>query len=194
MVDNGGFKINSIPASTYGITLLYGPSQPMLPGSIDRTATVLNRPGNIWIDSKLGPRAFSLTCQFATTSSGAAELDALIRTFARVLVDRYGNPKRVKLEFDDCPGWYYMVRYNGQIPFDRKWIGCSDFTLDLIADDPYAYQTSEEYDYETTTSSPYSMTITSDGNVSTPAIICVENTGGTTITGGFTLKIQNEVN
>jgi hypothetical protein len=35
MVDNGGFKINDIAVSTYGITLLYGPSQPMLPGSID---------------------------------------------------------------------------------------------------------------------------------------------------------------
>lgn len=192
MVDNGGFKIDSIPASTYGITLLYGPSQPMLPGSIDRTATVLNRPGNIWIDSKLGPRAFSLTCQFATTSSGAAELDALIRTFARVLVDRYGNPKRVKLEFDDCPGWYYMVRYNGQIPFDRKWIGCSDFTLDFIADDPFTYACNESFDTATITTSGSSFTVSTIGTVITPARVCIKNTGAAPVSG-FTLTFEQEI-
>lgn len=192
MVDNGGFKINSIPASTYGITLLYGPSQPMLPGSIDRTATVLNRPGNIWIDSKLGPRAFSLPCQFATTSSGAAELDALIRTFARVLVDSYGNPKQVKLEFDDCPGWYYTVRYNGQIPFDRKWIGCSDFALDFIADDPFTYACNESFDTATITTSGSSFTVSTIGTVITPARVCIKNTGAAPVSG-FTLTFEQEI-
>ena len=192
MVDNGGFKINSIPASTYGITLLYGPSQPMLPGSIDRTATVLNRPGNIWIDSKLGPRAFSLPCQFATTSSGAAELDTLIRTFARVLVDSYGNPKRVKLEFDDCPGWYYTVRYNGQIPFDRKWIGCSDFALDFIADDPFTYACKESFDTATITTSGSSFTVSTIGTVITPARVCIKNTGAAPVSG-FTLTFEQEI-
>lgn len=190
MVDNGGFKINDVAVSNYGITLLYGPSQPMLPGSIDRTASVLNRPGNLWIDSKLGTRTFSLPCQFATSSTDAAELDTLIRTFARVLVDIHGNPKQVKLEFDDSPGWYYVARYNGQIPFDRKWIGCSDFTLDLIADDPFAYAVDESSATSTITTSGDSISLISTGTASTPAKICVTNTGSATITGGFTITIQ----
>ncbi|MFA5453454.1 MAG: phage tail domain-containing protein [Candidatus Methanomethylophilaceae archaeon] len=193
MVDNGGFKINDIAVSTYSITLLYGPSQPMLPGSIDRTADIPNRAGRLWIDSKLGPRTFSLPCQFATTSTDAAELDTLTRTFARVLVDAYGRPKKFKLEFDDCPGWYYTAKYNGGIPFDRKWVGCSDFKLELIADDPFAYAADESSVMSTITTSGDSISIVSAGTVSTPAKICVKNTGSATITGGFTITIQNEV-
>ena len=192
MVDNGGFKINDIAVSTYGITLLYGPSQPMLPGSIDRTADIPNRAGSLWIDSKLGPRTFSLPCQFATTSTDAAELDTLIRTFARVFVDICGKPKTFKLEFDDCPGWYYTAKYNGSIPFDRKWVGCSDFTLDLIANDPYTYAADESSVSSTITTSGGSIPIVSAGTVSTPAKICVTNSGSATITGGFTLTIQIE--
>lgn len=191
MTDNGGFKLNGIPVSDYGVTLSYAPDQPMLPGTRDRVAGVLNRAGQYWIDSDLDTREFSLPCQFYDCDS-AADLDTKIRTFARLFVDETGRPKHLKIEFDDSPGWYYTVRYSGVLPFDRAWVGCIDFTLDLIADDPYAYQVSEEYNSMVITASGDSMTITSDGNVSTPAIVCVENTGGTTV-NGFTIKIQYEV-
>lgn len=192
MTDNGGFKLNGVPASTYGVTLAYAPGQPMLPGTRDTTAAVLNRPGQYWTGSELDTREFSLPCHFRDCTSAAA-LDTKIRSLARLFVDEAGRPKQVKLEFDDSPGWYYTVRYNGVIPFGRAWVGCIEFTLELIADDPYAYSTSEEYDSATITTSGGSLEITSDGNVSTPAVVCVENTGATEITDGFTIAIQYEV-
>ena len=190
--DNGGFSLNGIPASEYGATLLYSPGQPMLPESRDRTSTVLRRAGQYWIGSELGTREFDLPCQFRDCEDAAA-LDTLIRAFARVFVDASGRPKQLKLILDDAPDVYYLVRYAGQVPFDRAWVGCSDFSLSLIADDPYAYQLSEEFDIQTITTSGESMEIISDGSVSTPAIICVENTGIAEITNGFSLKIQYEV-
>ncbi|MBW2632048.1 MAG: phage tail family protein [Deltaproteobacteria bacterium] len=192
MVDNGGFKIGGIAASTYGVTLMYAPGQPMLPDTRDREIDILGRSGQYWTDSDAGIRMFSLPCMF-DGSADAAALETLIRAFAVIFVDEDGRSKLLDLEFDDAPGLIYSVRYAGQIPFDRAWIGCSEFTLNLIADDPYAYQVDEEYDYESITTSPGTMTVTSDGNVSTPAILCVENTGGASITGGFSVKIQYEV-
>lgn len=192
MTDNVGFKLNGVAASTYGVTLAYGPGQPMLPGTRDTTADVLNRPGQYWIGSELGPREISLPCRFRDCAT-AADLDTKVRTLARLLVDETGRPKQLKLELDDSPGWYYTVRYNGVIPFDRAWVGCVEFTLELIADDPYAYGTSEEYDHATITTSGGSFEITSDGTVSTPAVVCVTNTGATEITDGFTVRIQYEV-
>jgi hypothetical protein len=84
-----------------------------------------------------------------------------------------------------------MVRYAGQIPFDRAWLGCSEFTLNLIADDPYAYE-AEDNATATLTGDPESMTVTSSGNVETPAKICITNNGANPIVG-FTIKVNYEV-
>lgn len=189
--DNGGFKLNGVPVSDYGVTLMYAPEQPMLPGTRDRTADVLNRAGQYWIDSELGVREFSLPCQFYDCDN-AAELDTKIRTFARLFVDETGRPKQLKLEFDDSPGWYYTVRYNGRIPFDRAWVGAIDFELELIADDPYAHSIFEAEDIEVITTDPHTWGITSDGTVSTPSRICITNNGATALSG-IKLSIEYEV-
>lgn len=186
MTDNGGFTIGGVAANTYGITMMYGPGQPMLPESRDRTAEVLGRAGQIWIGSEQGSRYFSLPCQFRDCATAAA-LDILIRAFASVLIDTDGRPKELPLIFDDAPTLTYTVRYSGQIPFDRKWVGCTDFTLELVADDPYAYE-AEETTSATVTTSPATIPVTSTSQVKTPAKITIENTGASAVTG-FTLKI-----
>jgi phage-related protein len=175
MTDNGGFKIDGVPASTYGVTLAYAPGQPMLPGTRDRTIEIPGRAGLYWFDSD------------------AAALDALIRVFARVLVHVYGRPRSLELEFDDSPGLKYLVRYNGQIPFDRAWCGCSEFTLDLIADDPYAYEPEDATTINITTSGSVPGTaISSSGNIETPAEFCFTNNGANPVVG-FTVKVNYEV-
>jgi len=192
VTDNGGFTLNGVAASSYGITMRHGPDQPIVPGTKDRAVSVLARAGDYWIDSELGVRAFSLPC-FFDRCADAATLDALVRTFAKALTDSYGRPKQLKLVFDDDADKYYLVRYSGQIPFDRKWAGVSDFVLELISDDPYAYEQDEEYDYSTITTSGGSMTVTSSGTVATPARVCVTNNGAAEITNGFTIKIEQEI-
>lgn len=130
---------------------------------------------------------FSLPCDFRDCVDAAA-LDVLIRAFARVLSDVYGKSRTLALVFDDVPTLIYNVRYAGQIPFDRAWLGCSEFTLNLIADDPFAYET-EDTTSATITTSGSSFTVVSSGNISTPAKICITNNGTVPVTG-FTIKIE----
>lgn len=189
MVDNGGFLLNGVAASAYGITLRYGPGQPMLPSTRDRTAEIPGRNGVYWFDSDVGQRQFSLPCDFRDCADAAA-LDALIRAFARALTDVHGKPRRLSLVFDDAPTLTYAVRYAGGIPFDRAWVGCSEFTLDLVADDPYGYE-AESTVTGTTTTSPGAISVISGGNVTTPARVCVTNNGAGDI-DGFTITIEYE--
>ena len=190
MVDNGGFLIDGIPCSTYGVTLAYAPGQPFLPDTRDRTVEIPGRAGRYWFDSDLGPREFSLPCRFQDCATAAA-LDTLIRAFARVFVHVHGRPRMLSLEFDDSPGLSYMVRYNGQIPFDRAWVGCSEFTLELIAEDPYAYEP-EDATTGNLTGNPETLIVTSTGNVETPAKICITNNGSAPIVG-FSITTHYEV-
>ena len=73
--------MDGVAASAYGITLRYGPSQPMLPATRDRTVEIPGRAGAYWFDSDLGQRVFSLPCDFRDCAD-AAVLDVLIRAFA----------------------------------------------------------------------------------------------------------------
>ena len=190
MTDNGGFTLNGVSASTYGITLRYAPGQPMLPDTRDRTMEIPGRDGMYWFDSDLGARQFSLLCDFRNCADAAA-LDTLIRAFARVLVDVNGKPKSLLLVFDDAPTLTYTVRYSGSIPFDRAWVGCSEFTLNLVADEPYARET-EQIDTATITADGETITVVSTGNVSAPAKISVTNNGAAPI-AGFTITITYPV-
>lgn len=187
MTDNGGFTLGGTPASTYGITLLYAPGQPMLPETRDRTAEIPGRHGTYWFDSDLGQRRFALPCQFADCADAAA-LDTLIKAFARVLVDVNGKPKALSLVFDDALTITYTVRYAGEIPFDRAWCGMPEFSLNLVADDPFGYEAEDTTDGTITTSGA-GIAVASSGNVTTPAQVSIQNNGETPV-DGFTITIQ----
>lgn len=190
MTDNGGFTLNGTPISDFGAYLAYAPDQPLAPDTRDRAVEIPGRAGQYWFGSDAGVRVFRLPCRF-DCQDDAADLDVLTRAMARHLVDVHGRPRSLALVFDDAPTLSYHVRYEGSIPFDRAWVGQAEFVLDLIADDPYAY---EDADYETgtITTSPGTLEITSSGTVSTPAKVSITNNGGTEIVG-FTVTIQHEV-
>ena len=187
MVDNGGFTLGGIAASAYGVTLRYGPGQPMLPATRDRTVEIPGRAGVYWFDSDVGQRTFSLPCDFRDCADAAA-LDVLIKTFARALVDVNGKPRTLSLVFDDAPTITYTVRYSGEIPFDREWMGCSEFTLNLTADDPFGYA-EEDTTTGSITASGAAVAVSSAGNIATPARISITNNGAAPVTG-FTITIQ----
>ncbi len=190
MVDSGGFTLDGVAASAYGVTLRYGPGQPMLPATRDRTVEIPGRAGVYWFDSDVGQRTFSLPCDFRDCADAAA-LDTLIKAFARALVDVNGKPKALSLTFDDSPTITYTVRYSGEIPFERAWVGCSEFTLNLVADEPYGAET-EQTTEATITTSGGTMIVTGTGTISTPARIEITNNGGAPITG-FVITIEHEV-
>ena len=90
--------------------------------------------------------------------------------------------------FDDAPTITYTVRYSDEIPFDREWMGCSEFTLKLIADDPYGYA-EQDTTSGSITASGGAVTVTSGGNVATPARMSITNNGAAPVTG-FMITIQ----
>jgi phage-related protein len=188
MVDNGGFVLNGVPATTYGVTLLYGPGQPITPETRDRTEEIPGKSGQYWFDSDLGVRTFSLPCQFQGTKADAAALDVLVKAFSRVFVDVNGKPRLISLVFDDAPTITYLVRLSGGIQINREWVHPTDFTLTLVADDPYGYE-AEDITTATITTSGGNMAVTSSGNISTPAKVCVKNNGTVPLTG-FTITIE----
>jgi phage-related protein len=187
VVDSGGFLIDGIPCSTYSVTLAYAPGQPFLPETRDRTVEIPGKAGMYWFDSDLGVRRFSLPCRFPTCADAAA-LDVLTRAFARIFTHAHGKPRQLALIFDDSPTVSYMVRYAGQVPFDRAWVGCSEFTLELVADDPFAYE-AEDSTTANITKSGTSLSVASSGNISTPAKVCVKNNGTVPLTG-FSITIE----
>ena len=190
MTDNGGFTLNGTPISDFSAYLVYGPDQPIAPDTRDRTETIPGKRGQYWYGSEVGTRRFRLPCRFSGQDD-SADLDVLARALAAFLVDIHGRPRLMRLVFDDSPDLTYHVRYEGEISFDRAWVGHSEFTLDLVADTPYA---TEDTDYETDaiTTSPGELEITSSGTVSTPAKLSITNNGASGITG-FEITLRYEV-
>ncbi|MFA5378748.1 MAG: phage tail domain-containing protein [Dehalococcoidia bacterium] len=186
MVDSGGFTLDGVAASAYSVTLRYGPGQPMLPATRDRTVEIPGRAGVYWFDSDVGQRIFSLPCDFRDCADAAA-LDVLIKAFARALVDVNGKPKALSLTFDDSPTITYTVRYSGEIPFERAWCGVSEFTLNLVADEPFGRE-DEEVTTGTITTSPGTLSVTGTCTVASPCKICITNNGASPI-AGFTVTI-----
>jgi hypothetical protein len=87
---------------------------------------------------------------------------------------------------DDSPTITYLVR-SGGISINREWVHPTDFTLTLVADDPFGYETEQVTEADITVSGG-TMTVTGTGDVSTPAKICITNNGASTI-NGFTITI-----
>jgi predicted phage tail component-like protein len=187
MTDNGGFTLNGTPISDFGAYLAYAPNQPLAPDTRDLTETIPGKRGQYWYGSEAGTRRFRLPCRFSGQDD-SADLDVLARALAAFLVDIHGRPRLMRLVFDDSPDLTYSVRYEGEISFDRAWVGHSEFTLDLVADTPYAEE-DEESETGSITTSPASITVLSSGTVDTPAIVTITNTGVADV-DGFSLTIQ----
>lgn len=186
------FSLGGTTNSSLNFYVLDGWKRPLSPGTEDRTAKVLGRAGNIWIDSKLSSREFSIPGYFIASST--ANLDTYARALAAMLVDVYGKPRQLQLIFADESDKYYLVRYDSAIPLSRfidQMRGT--FEIPLIADDPYAYELEDATTITFTTSgaTPGEI-VTSSGNVETPAKFCITNTGATAV-NGFTIKVNYEV-
>ena len=183
------FTIGGQADTALGVELQAGYDEPMLPGTRDRTLKIAGRQGMITFGSDLDAREFNLPLAMIEPSTAAA-LQAVVRTFAAVLLDKTGKPKDVSLVFVKEPNKTYTVRYSGALSLARL-IGNThgEFTLPLIAADPYAYG-SEVTTSETITTNPQTVTVQNDGDYATPPIIQLVNNGGAGITG-ITLTIKS---
>ena len=183
------FTIGGYTDIELGVELQAGYDEPVLPGTRDRTLEIPGRHGKVIFGSDLEAREFNLPLSVIEPTS-AAGLQTVIRRFAKVLLDNAGKPKDISLVFTKEPDKTYTVRYSGNIPLTRLIGGAhGEFTLPLIAADPYAY--GEEVRTSTTiTSSPQEMVVSNTGDYATPPVIIVTIAATSGDVTGFTLAIK----
>lgn len=179
------FTLGGKTARELGLVMLRESQRPILPGTMDKTMHIPGRHGAWDFGAELDARTFELECAFVTKNP--RELQQKIMALAAHLVDSYGRPRELELRFDARPGQFFTVRYAGRLPIERV-AGLGRFTLPLVAHDPFAY--GPERVFETTiTQSPFTFEIQSNGDIRTPPVIVLTNTGATTINQ---LRIVNE--
>lgn len=170
----------------FGFIVSRTTQRPALPGTVDRTLSIPGRSGQYDYGANLNARQFVLECAFTTRN--AFELQQRVMTFARFLVDSYGNPRELQLRFRERTGQYFNVRFMGQFDIDRI-VGTGIFSLPLTAFDPFAYADRERIYEDVITVTPHEQIIESNGNIRTPPVIVLTNEGNTTITH---FRITNE--
>lgn len=99
--------------------------------------------GAHFVDSDLEPRPFALDCRILDNSHENMQRKA--RDLAALLFDQFGKPKEIRLVFGHESEKWYKARYEGYIPIQKRAIS-ANFTLPLIAYDPYAYAPMTYYD------------------------------------------------
>jgi predicted phage tail component-like protein len=110
--------------------------RPMSAPTRDYTMEIGGRHGAWDFGADLAPKPFSLPCTLIETDP--TTLQTAIDDVTDHLFDATGRPKTMKLVFGESPEKYYMVRFAGNLPINRI-IGIGQFTLPLVAFDPFSY-------------------------------------------------------
>lgn len=183
------FTLGGYADTALGVELQAGYDEPILPKTRDSSVKIPGRPGRILFDSYLTARYFKLDLSMIEPAT-AAGLQVVVRAFAAVLLDKLGKPIDVSLVFVKEPAKTYTVRYSGKLPLARLIGGThGEFTLPLVAADPYAY--GEEVETAATiTASPQTMTVNNAGDYATPPVITATLSGASGNVTGFTLTIK----
>lgn len=127
-----------------------------VPEKIDQTLSIPGRDGLFYFGSDLGVRQFEIP-MIVKPQKSKMDLQKRLRELASFLIDGSGKPKLLELYFDYEPDKYYLVRLNGRVAPERI-LTIGNFTMQLVAHDPYAYApqtykptnvvTDMEYGYE----------------------------------------------
>jgi len=183
-----GFTLDGKHSSELGLVLTARTDRPMLPRSRDTTVTLPGRHGELHRRTLMQARQFTLELEWATAGNRAVTAQRL-RDLSNLLLDKYGEPRDVELEFDDDPGKKYSVQYSGRIRLDRMAMGAS-LRLQLVAFNPWAY--SDEKVASMDVEEEGSMEVETLGTVVTPTVIRIVNIGSKSITG-IKIRRQSEV-
>lgn len=180
------FTLDGRTLESFGLVPNPGHANPAFPAAQDRLLSIPGRVGLYDFGAQISERRFSFPLTFAYEADRST-LQTSIRAFISFLHDSKGSPRTMELRLSYDADRRYLVRSSGPIDMQRIFqIG--QFTLNLIAADPFAY--AAEHIYETTmTASPFPFSIDSDGNLRTEPVIVLTNTGLTTVHG---FSIVNE--
>jgi phage-related protein len=116
--------------------ILRGSQYPVLPPTVDRKLFISARNGMRNFGADFGAKQFDFRC--AINAANSLELHQRVSEIAAFLLDQYGKPRDIELILLAQPEWYYTVRLTGDTALNRI-VGYGEFSLSLVADDPYAY-------------------------------------------------------
>lgn len=162
------------------ISMLNSPRE-ALPEVMGKIEENHNRPGGHDYGGDYAGLTIDLECYF-TRAGNEDNLQEDIRALTDHLTDAQGKPRELDLTFPEEPDLRYTVRYDGSGLGVERGLGENqgEFTLTLVAADPRAKGPKETVS-KTITSSPEEMSVENSGNVRTPVIIRITNTGSSTI-------------
>ncbi|OZQ95851.1 hypothetical protein CA598_08460 [Paenibacillus sp. VTT E-133291] len=162
-----------------GLQTLRESQRPILPPTVDRTYTVPYMHGAYDFGADMGPRPLPLECAFMERN--AYQLQRRVSALAAHLVDGDGRPRTLPLIFANQPDRQYMVRLSGQLPIDRM-AGLGEFSLPLVAYDPFSYSTYESDDINVDTpvlvDTPISVDAAYNYALTGPTTLAIDNFGG----------------
>lgn len=135
--------IDDVKLQDMGVRVRLSSDEPFLPATRNQTVTIPGRHGQYDFGAFFDSREFRLDC-VTERQADYAEMKRRLSELSRLFIDEYGRPKMVKLRFGDAPDRYFNVRLGGVVPLERL-AKIGQFTLPLIAHDPYAYGEEQEH-------------------------------------------------
>lgn len=127
-------KLDGKSLCEFGLMLEPGHTHPSTE-VINNTISIPGRVGSWDFGSEIGDRSFSFP--LGIIEPNKFEMQRKIRAFVTFLFNEHGKPRNFKLSFDYEPDKYYIVKISSSFNPTRLY-EVSEFTLPLIAYDPYA--------------------------------------------------------
>lgn len=146
---------------------------PMLPETEENTVKLAGRDGQLNFGGTYAARVITLGLFVM-----GDDYDAAMTRMASIFNIRRGT---LVLVFSDRPGRRYLAEYRGSISFDSS-TGNRIVNIPLKMDDPFP-ESDERVSETTITTSPGTVTVTSDGAELAKPVIVLTNTGSNTIHG-----------
>jgi phage-related protein len=127
----------------FGFDCEPGNEDPATPNYESKTLFIPGRVGMWDFGTEIKDRPFSFPLKIIDRFY--TNMQRSLNDFVAFLLDPYGKPRIIKIEFDYDPGKHYFVKINGPIVpkrVDGEWI----YNLNFIANDPLKYSNTENYE------------------------------------------------
>lgn len=127
---------DGVDVRSLGLIFLTEHSNPIIPGTRDKTSIIDGMNGEYDYGADLEPIPFDLP--FFIEQTDPFRLQGYVRMIKKLLLDGFGKPKTFKLQFGYEKDKYYNVRVVGRVDIDRIYASAGNFTLSLMCYEGYA--------------------------------------------------------
>ncbi|MBD8028143.1 phage tail family protein [Ureibacillus sp. Re31] len=127
---------DGVDVRSLGLIFLTEHSNPIIPGTRDKTSIIDGVNGEYDYGADLEPIPFDLP--FFIEQTDPFRLQGYVRMVKKLLLDGFGKPRTFKLQFGYEKDKYYNVRVVGRVDIDRIYSSAGHFTLPLMCYEGYA--------------------------------------------------------